>query len=86
MKRTHVDLRKLKLQRLFQEWTLEIKRRKCKRKLLQRKKRNIILAISLVLERESLEMQDFLYRKRLYRSLYAMKLVKRIKAINQDRK
>lgn len=65
LKRTKVNLKQLKLQRLFHEWTLEVKRKKCKRQRQQRIKRNVVLAIGAVLDRESLEMADFLYRKRL---------------------
>jgi len=36
--------------------------------------RNVILATRQVLERESLEIADYLHRKLLYKSLYAIKV------------
>ena len=47
-------------------------------------KRYVILAMGAVLERETLEMEDYLYRKRLYRALYAFKLHNRKKAVRRN--
>ena len=64
---------------------LEVRRRKVKRSSQNRVKRNVILAISLVLERESAEMADFLSRKSLYKCLYAIKKRGQQRAVTRQR-